>query len=78
MAGIEDVSHDDLELLHRTGMAAIRRSVLMQLRAGALRCREAPESRYQARQRLAQLAQIGRDIDRLATAGVIMLREGLS
>jgi len=77
-AGFKGMSETELELLHRTGMAALRRSILMQLRAGAARCVEVPESRYQARQRLAGLAQIGRDIERLAIAGVILLREGLS
>ncbi len=47
----------------------------MQLRAGAAHCRDQEGSAYQAREQFAHLCQVARNVDRLATAGVILLRD---
>ncbi len=76
MAGFPaGLSEADVQLLQRTGLAALRRSILVRLKQAAGCCVETSENRFEDRERLATLSQIGRDIDRLATAGVIMLRE---
>jgi hypothetical protein len=52
----------------------IRRAILAQLRRGASFCADRTETPYQARERFARLCEVARNVDRLATAGVILLR----
>ncbi len=68
----------ELALLRDTSLVGLRRSILMQLRAGAKCCRESSnEPPYQARERFAHLCQVARSVEKLASAGIIMLREPL-
>jgi hypothetical protein len=57
------------------GVRAIRCAILAQLRRGAGFCRDRTETPYQARERFARLCEVARNVDRLATAGVILLRQ---
>jgi hypothetical protein len=69
------MSEGELLALRRASLEGLRRSILMQLRAGAAHCREQEGSAYQAREQFAHLCQVARNVDRLATAGVILLRD---
>jgi hypothetical protein len=71
-------ARDELALLRDTSLVGLRRSILVQLRAGAKSCREGgTEPPYEARERFAHLCQVARSVEKLASAGIIMLREPL-
>ena len=59
-------------------LTTLRRAILAELRRGARCCTERTETPYAARKRLAQLTEMARNVDRLATAAVLLVRAPLA
>ena len=69
---------EDLHLLKCEALRALRRAILMELRQGARCCGDRTETPFEARQRFARLTEVARNVERLATAGVVLVRAPLA